>query len=119
MNASPTKAIVLTLTLAAAGPVTGAVSVGYGPFGGSDCRSIANYVADNWWDLRSYMTSDFGATGRPKGSDFKCVSPALARDLVAKPVPGHQDVLQCFASGSQPGICCDRDLQSCVSYAGH
>lgn len=116
------KTIVLTstlllLALALPSPAMAALSGGVGLGGGDNCRSISQYISDNWYDLRSYMSSDFGAK-KPRSRDFRCLSPDVVEGLISKLVPGHSGMLQCFGRGSDPKICCDRNLQACVQYSG-
>ncbi len=110
--------IVLLLALAVTAPAMGALSGGVDMRGGGSCRSISQYISDNWWDLRSFMTSDFGAR-KPRSNDFRCISPDATDGLVSKPVPGHSGMLQCYGRGADPKICCDRDLAACVQFSGH
>jgi len=107
----------LLLALPLPSPVMAALSGGIGVGGATDCRSLSQYISKNWYDLRSYMSSDFGAK-KPRSRDFRCLSPDVVEGLISKPVPGHSGMLQCFGRGADPKICCDRNLQACVHYSG-
>ena len=107
----------LLLTLALPSPAMAALSGGVGVGGAMDCRSLSQYISKNWFDLRSYMSSDFG-TKKPSSRDFRCLPPEVVQGHISKPVLGHSGMLQCFGRGSDPKICCDRNLQACVQYSG-
>lgn len=117
MKTTVVTPILLLLALALPSSAISAMSGGIGTGGGANCRSISQYISDNWWDLRSYMASDFGVK-KPRSSDFRCLSPDVVQGYVSKPVPGHSGMLQCFGRGADPKICCDRNLQACVHYSG-
>ncbi|MCZ6870944.1 MAG: hypothetical protein O7G84_15685, partial [Gammaproteobacteria bacterium] len=114
MKTTVVTPILLLLALALPPPASAALS---GGAGAGDCRSISQYIADNWWDLRSYMGGDFGAK-KPRSRDLRCLSPDVVQGHISKPVPGHSGKLLCFGRGSDPKICCDRNLQACVQYSG-
>ena len=117
MNTTVLKSILMLLAVTFTTPALGAMSGGVGVGGGANCNSISRYISDNWWDLRSYVTSDFAAR-KPRSKDFRCLSGEVTDGLISKPVPGHSGMLQCFGRGEDPKICCDRDLQACVQYSG-
>ncbi|MEJ2133458.1 MAG: serine hydrolase, partial [Gammaproteobacteria bacterium] len=64
----------------------GAVSGGFDRGAGADCRSVSQYVSDNWWDLRSVMAADFGAR-KPRQNDLRCVSPTVTQEMRVVRVP--------------------------------
>ncbi len=111
MKTTVVTPILLILALALPPSALAAISGGVSAGGGGNCRSISQYIADNWYDLRSSMTDDFRAR-KPRSNDFRCLSPDVTQGLISKPVPGHSGMLQCFGRGADPKICCDRDLQA-------
>jgi hypothetical protein len=111
------RPILLLLTVALPAFALGAVSGGFDRGAGADCRSVSQYVSDNWWDLRSVMAADFGAR-KPRQNDLRCVSPTVTQEMRVVRVPAHSRTLQCYARGAAAGVCCDRGLNACVSYSG-